>query len=193
MKTKVEINGYEISIEEMGGNITVKALKDGESVEEFTLGSESESEMGDEQTGDQTQIKGFSEFGGEEHDFQSTEDEVETEMSDEPHAFGEEPDYAGAEESEHEHGDYEESEDEIESEEHEQEDYEESEEEDEIDEDEEDEEDEIEEDEEDEIEEDEEDEEEEDEAPSEPEVKESLKTFESFIKYSKKPTKFRKR
>ena len=184
MKTKVEINGYEISIEEMGGNITVKALKDGESVEEFTLGSESESEMGDEQTGDQTQIKGFSEFGGEEHDFQSTEDEMETEMSDEPHAFGEEPDYAGAEESEHEHGDYEESEDEIESEEHEQEDYEESEEEDEIDEDE------IDEDEEDEIE---EEEEEEDEAPSEPEVKESLKTFESFIKYSKKPTKLRKR
>ena len=37
MKTKVEVLGYEIEIEEVDGVITVKAELDGETVEEFTL------------------------------------------------------------------------------------------------------------------------------------------------------------
>ena len=40
MKTTIEVSGYEIKIEEMGGKIMVSAMKDDEVVEEFELESE---------------------------------------------------------------------------------------------------------------------------------------------------------
>ena len=89
MKTKVEINGYEIAIEEVEGNITVKAQKDGETVEEFSLTpefeGEAESPAATEPQG--TEIKGFDQFGEEEEDF---EEEIEGELEETPSAFGEE-------------------------------------------------------------------------------------------------------
>lgn len=78
MKTKVEIEigDYEIQIEEVDGVIVVKAEKDDEVVEEFSIeveGSEGGEELeGDDLEGDE-EIKGFEDFGGEEEDFESEE------------------------------------------------------------------------------------------------------------------------
>ena len=54
MKTKVEVLGYELEIEEVDGVVTVKAELDGETVEEFTL----ETPEGEEGQGDDD-VKGF--------------------------------------------------------------------------------------------------------------------------------------
>jgi hypothetical protein len=73
MKTKVEVLGYEIEIEEVDGVVTVKAELDGEVVEEFTLESEDAQGQGqDELEGDEDTVKGFSDFEGqdEEDDFE---------------------------------------------------------------------------------------------------------------------------
>ena len=49
MITKVEINGYEITIEENEGLITVKAEKDEEIIEEFSIETEAqEAQEGEE-------------------------------------------------------------------------------------------------------------------------------------------------
>lgn len=77
MVTKVEINGYEITIEEMEGVISVKAEKDEEIIEEFTIETE-EGEEGED-------VKGFGEFGDEEEDFggEESQEEDEDELQDE--------------------------------------------------------------------------------------------------------------
>ena len=78
MKTKVEVLGYEIEIEEVDGVVTVKAELDGETVEEFTL--EAQEGQGQEE-GDDDDVKGFEDFEGqdEEDDF---EDQVQEEEED---------------------------------------------------------------------------------------------------------------
>lgn len=74
MVTKVEVNGYEIVIEEKEGVISVSAMKDDEVVEEFELETE-EGQGGEEDFGDED-VQGFDEFGqDEEDDFDSEEDE----------------------------------------------------------------------------------------------------------------------
>ena len=75
MKTKVEVLGYEIEIEEVDGVVTVKAELDGEVVEEFTL----ESEEGQEGQAQDDEIKGFKDFEGqdEEEDFEGQDEEEE--------------------------------------------------------------------------------------------------------------------
>lgn len=72
MKTKVEVLGYEIEIEEVDGVVTVKADLDGETVEEFTLESPEEGQ-GQEEGED---VKSFKDFDGqeEETDFEDSED-----------------------------------------------------------------------------------------------------------------------
>jgi hypothetical protein len=71
MKTKVEINGYEIVIEEKDGLISVSATKDEEVVEEFEIETE-EGQFNDEEGED---VQGFDEFGqDEEEDFEGDED-----------------------------------------------------------------------------------------------------------------------
>ena len=81
MKTKVEINGYEIEIEEMEGRISVKAEFDGEVIEEFSIDTE-EAQEGEESEGEESEgeeseggegIKSFGDFGGEEEDFAGEE------------------------------------------------------------------------------------------------------------------------
>lgn len=89
MKTKVEINGYEISIEASeDGLISVKAERDEEVVEEFTLQpEEAQGEEGEESEEGEEGIKSFGEFGGEgEEDFDS---EAEAAPSDEEEIPGE--------------------------------------------------------------------------------------------------------
>jgi len=93
MKTKVEINGYEIVIEEKDGLISVSATKDDEVVEEFEIETE-EGQFNDEEEGD---VQGFDEFGqDEEEDFESEEDEEdedeEFESEDEDEEFESEED-----------------------------------------------------------------------------------------------------
>ena len=78
MKTTIEINGYEIVIEEVDGVISVSAVKDEEVIEEFEIQSgESQSEDGEE----------AQDFGGEEvqdfEEFGSDEDESQGESQDE--------------------------------------------------------------------------------------------------------------
>lgn len=89
MKAKFEIGGYEIEIEEVDGTITVKAEKDEEVVEEFTLETESEGREDDDDFGgeeDDDEIKSFDDFG-EEDDFEGDEKSAQgdegTETSDE--------------------------------------------------------------------------------------------------------------
>ena len=74
MKTKVEVLGYEIEIEEVDGVVTVKAELDGETVEEFTLETPEEGE-GQEEGGEDVQsFKDFDSQDEEEGDFEDSED-----------------------------------------------------------------------------------------------------------------------
>ena len=75
MKTKVEVLGYEIEIEEVDGVVTVKAELDGETVEEFTLEAPEEGQGQDEESDDD--VKGFKDFDSqdEEEDFGDEESE----------------------------------------------------------------------------------------------------------------------
>lgn len=85
MKTKVEIAGYEIEIEEKDGLIIVKAEKDEEIVEEFTI--ETGEFDGDGQGQDDDEVQGFGEFGGdsdEEEDFEGGEEFEDEDGDDEP-------------------------------------------------------------------------------------------------------------
>jgi hypothetical protein len=80
MKTKVEVLGYEIEIEEVDGVVTVKAELDGETVEEFTLETPEEG-----QGQDDDDVKGFKDFDGqdEEEDFGDEESEGQDDEEDE--------------------------------------------------------------------------------------------------------------
>jgi hypothetical protein len=79
MKTKVEIEGYEIEIEFVNGMISVKAEKDDEVVEEFSIEVEEGQSEGEE---GQEEVQDFDEFGqDEEEDFES-EDESEDDDED---------------------------------------------------------------------------------------------------------------
>jgi hypothetical protein len=70
MKTKVEVLGYEIEIEEVDGVVTVKAELDGETVEEFTLETPEEG-----QGQDDDDVKGFKDFDGQDDDEEDFGDE----------------------------------------------------------------------------------------------------------------------
>lgn len=79
MKTKVEINEYVIEIEEVEGRISVKAEKDGEVIEEFSLQADESAELeADEEEIEGSEIKGFGDFE-EEEDFDSDEEEIQDE------------------------------------------------------------------------------------------------------------------
>lgn len=85
MKTKVEIEGYEIEIEFDGGLISVKAEFEDEIVEEFTIEVE-EGAQDRSQSEDEDDVQGFEEFGqGEEEDFEDEdfEDEDDEDSEDE--------------------------------------------------------------------------------------------------------------
>jgi len=82
MKTTIEVNGYEIVIEENDGIVSVKAMQDDEVVEEFQLESEKES---DDFDGD-GDMKDFDDFEEEEEeDFEGSDDseDDEDDMDDE--------------------------------------------------------------------------------------------------------------
>jgi hypothetical protein len=80
MKTTIEIKGYQIVIDETEELVTVTAMKDDETVEEFSL----ELTEGEEAQGEDD-IRSFDDFGGEEEDFggEEAQDEDEDELQDE--------------------------------------------------------------------------------------------------------------
>lgn len=100
MKTKVEVNGYEIEIEEVDGRIMVKAVRedeDGEEevVEEFTIETEGAQAQGEEgEFGDDDEVQGFGDFEGEEEgDFgQAQGEDFESEEGDEDEDEGQDED-----------------------------------------------------------------------------------------------------
>jgi hypothetical protein len=78
MKTTIEVNGYEIVIEETEGIVSVKAMQDDEVVEEFQLESE-----GSEDFDSDDDMKDFDDFEGEEEedfddDMESDDDDMES-------------------------------------------------------------------------------------------------------------------
>jgi|688.fasta_scaffold1134937_1 hypothetical protein len=80
MKTTIEVNGYEIVIQETDGMISVAAMKDGEMMEEFEL--QAGDETSDEIESDDEEMKDFGDFGSdedEEEDFESQDEEEEDE------------------------------------------------------------------------------------------------------------------
>jgi len=79
MKTTVEVNGYEIVIEENDGLITVSAMKDDEVVEEFELESGEESGEESEEGED---VQDFDSFGQDEEEEFEGDDEEEFEDED---------------------------------------------------------------------------------------------------------------
>ena len=87
MKTTIEINGYEIVIEETEGVLTVKAQKDEETIEEFEIDTTEE--------GEGEGVQAFGE-GEDDEDFEDGEDFEDEE--DEEDEFGEE-DFEDGEES----------------------------------------------------------------------------------------------
>jgi hypothetical protein len=93
MKTKVEINGYEIEIEFINGVITVKAEKDDEVVEEFSI----ETEESDDSEGGED-VQSFGDFD-EEDDFEGQgqdEDEFEGQDEDEDEFEGQDEEEMGS-------------------------------------------------------------------------------------------------
>jgi hypothetical protein len=78
MKTTIEIKGYQIVIDETEELVTVTAMKDDETVEEFSL----ELTEGEEAQGEDD-IRSFDDFGGEEEDFGGEEAQDEDELQDE--------------------------------------------------------------------------------------------------------------
>ena len=79
MKTTVEVNGYEIVIEEKDGLVTVSAMKEDEVVEEFEL----ETEAGEEAGQDDEDVQDFDSFGQDEEEDFEDEDEFEGDDEDE--------------------------------------------------------------------------------------------------------------
>jgi hypothetical protein len=79
MKTKVEINGYEITIEEKDGLISVTATFEEEVVEEFQI----EMEEGQDNEEGQEDVQGFDEFGQDEEEDFGQDDEEEEEKEEE--------------------------------------------------------------------------------------------------------------
>ncbi len=79
MKTTIEIKGYQIVIDETEELVTVTAIKDDETVEEFSL----ELTEGEESQGEGDDIRSFDDFGGEEEDFGGEEAQEEDELQDE--------------------------------------------------------------------------------------------------------------
>lgn len=75
MKTTIEVNGYEIVIEESEGIVTVKAMQDDDVVEEFEL------ETSDAEVQDDMDFEEFS--GEEEEDFDSDESDDDEDDEDE--------------------------------------------------------------------------------------------------------------
>ncbi len=81
MKTKVEIEGYEIEIELDNGVISVKAEKEDEIIEEFTINIEEKESQDDV---DSSEVQGFDDFE-EEDDFEGegAQDDEEIQGSEE--------------------------------------------------------------------------------------------------------------
>jgi hypothetical protein len=80
MKTTVEVNGYEIVIEEKDGLVTVSATKDDEVVEEFEL----ETEEGQSEDSEGDDVQDFDSFGqDEEEDFEDENEDEDSEFENE--------------------------------------------------------------------------------------------------------------
>ena len=89
MKTTIEINGYEVVIEETEGVLTVKAQKDEETVEEFEIDTTEEGEgEGVQAFGEGEDDEDFEDEDGEDFEDEDGEDFGDEDFEDED---GEEP------------------------------------------------------------------------------------------------------
>lgn len=84
MKTTIEINGYEIVIEEIDGLISVSAVKDDEVIEEFEIQSGAQSQSEDSEEVDTEfdggqEVQDFEEFGSEEESDEDSENDEDSE------------------------------------------------------------------------------------------------------------------
>ncbi len=93
MKTTIEVNGFEIKIEELEGKIVVSAEKEGEVIEEFELES-------GEGTEGQHEGEEMMPFGEEEEDFGQSQEEEDDEEFDDDEEFGQSQEEEEEEESE---------------------------------------------------------------------------------------------
>lgn len=111
MKTTIEVNGYEIVIQEADGMISVSAMKDGEMMEEFELetGAQTEGDIEDmedmdmedmdmEDMGDDD-MKDFDQFGSEEEEVEDFDSEDESQDDDDDEEEEEEEESEGKLES----------------------------------------------------------------------------------------------
>lgn len=105
MKTTIEVLGYEIVIKEEEGVVTVEAIKEGETVEEFSLSSEEEVKSFD---GEDDDFDGEEEGEEEGEDFDGEEDD-DFDGEEDGEGFGEEEDDFDGEEEEVEMSDDEKS------------------------------------------------------------------------------------
>lgn len=78
MKTTIEIKGYQIVIDETEDMVSVTAMKDDETVEEFSL----ELTEGEEAQGEEG-MKSFKDFDGEEEENDFDGDDAQDEIQDE--------------------------------------------------------------------------------------------------------------
>jgi hypothetical protein len=83
MKTKIEINGFEITIEEKDGMISVTAEQDGDIVEEFTLDATEMSKDNEESFGEEEEDFEDEEAQEEAQEMQDEEEEAQEEAQDE--------------------------------------------------------------------------------------------------------------
>jgi len=96
MKTTVEVNGYEIVIEEKDGLVTVSAIKEDEVVEEFEL----ETEEGQSEDSEGDDVQDFDSFGqDEEEDFEDENEDEDSEFEDEDEDENEDSEFEDEEEN----------------------------------------------------------------------------------------------
>jgi hypothetical protein len=97
MKTTIEIKGYEIVIEETEDGVTVMAVQDGETVEEFTLEGEVSAQDDDfdafgKEEDEEDDFEGADDYEDEMDELGQTEDELDGEESDDDDFDGESDD-----------------------------------------------------------------------------------------------------
>ena len=92
MKTKIEVLGFEIEIEEVDGKLNIEIERDDETIEELTLdpaeyGVEGEDDVEDEDEDQGSDVKAFDEFSGEEDEDENDSEDLPNEDEEDERAL----------------------------------------------------------------------------------------------------------